>query len=102
MAEPNTEPYCATKGAIISFTKALAISAGKLGVRANSISPGWIAAKDADLRDIDHSQHPCGRVGRPEDIARACLYLADQNNSFVTGQDLVIDGGMTAKMIYED
>lgn len=102
MAEPNTEPYCATKGAINSFTKALAISAGERGVRVNSISPGWIASPDADLREKDHAQHPAGRVGRPLDIARACLYLADPENSFITGQDLVIDGGMTAKMIYKD
>ncbi len=102
MAEPNTEPYCATKGAITSFSRALAISAGAHGIRVNGLSPGWIAPEDADLREIDHAQHPAGRAGRPSDVARACLFLADKKNSFLTGQDLVIDGGMTAKMIYED
>jgi NAD(P)-dependent dehydrogenase (short-subunit alcohol dehydrogenase family) len=50
---------------------------------------------------VDHEQHPAGRVGRPDDIARACLFLTDPANDFITGQNLVVDGGMTKKMIYE-
>ncbi|MFP4976176.1 glucose 1-dehydrogenase [Paenibacillus sp. CN-4] len=102
MSEPNTEAYAASKGAIASLTHALAVSLGPDGIRVNQISPGWIETGDYEaLRAEDHSQHPAGRVGRPEDIARACLFLTDPRNDFITGEGLVIDGGMTRKMIYE-
>ncbi|BBW96914.1 hypothetical protein GsuE55_17470 [Geobacillus subterraneus] len=52
------------------------------------------------MRSIDHEQHPAGRVGQPDDIARACLYLCDEENDFITGTNLIIDGGMTRKMVY--
>ncbi|OMP66204.1 SDR family oxidoreductase [Domibacillus epiphyticus] len=101
MSEPNTELYAASKGAIFSLTHSLAVTLGEKGIRVNSISPGWIETGDEDsLRPEDHRQHPAGRVGKPEDVAKACLYLADPHNSFVTGENIVIDGGMTRKMIY--
>lgn len=103
MSEPNSEAYAASKGAINALTHAMAISLGKDGIRVNSISPGWIETKDYEaLRPEDHQQHPAGRVGRPDDIARACLYLTHPDNTFITGANLVIDGGMTRKMIYEE
>jgi hypothetical protein len=72
-------------------------------VTVNAISPGWIECGDYDaLSSEDHLQHPSRRVGRPEDIARACLYLALPDNDFVNGENLVIDGGMTRKMIYTE
>ena len=49
----------------------------------------------------DHRQHLSGRVGKPEDIAKACLYLTSQGNNFINGANIVIDGGMTKKMVYE-
>ncbi|OZB95197.1 SDR family NAD(P)-dependent oxidoreductase [Paenibacillus sp. XY044] len=102
MSEPNSEAYAASKGAIVALTHAMAVSLGQDGIRVNCISPGWIETGDYSvLREEDHSQHPAGRVGKPDDIARACLYLADPDNSFVTGTHLVVDGGMTRKMIYE-
>lgn len=102
MSEPNTEAYAASKGAIASLTHALAVSLGPDGIRVNHISPGWIETGDYEaLGAEDHRQHPAGRVGRPEDIARACLFLTDPRNDFITGEGLVIDGGMTRKMIYE-
>ncbi|KPL61323.1 hypothetical protein AM506_01445 [Rossellomorea vietnamensis] len=102
MSEPDTEAYSATKGGIVSLTHSLAITLSEMGIRVNSISPGWIQTEDYDsLRDIDHRQHPSGRVGKPEDIARACLFLAHPDNDFITGENIVIDGGMTRKMIYE-
>ncbi|RED39851.1 SDR family NAD(P)-dependent oxidoreductase [Paenibacillus sp. VMFN-D1] len=102
MSEPNSEAYAASKGAIVALTHAMAVSLGPDGIRVNCISPGWIETGDySALREEDHSQHPAGRVGKPDDIARACLYLADPDNSFVTGTHLVVDGGMTRKMIYE-
>ncbi|WP_276351350.1 SDR family NAD(P)-dependent oxidoreductase [Cohnella caldifontis] len=101
MSEPNSEAYAASKGGIASLTHALALSLGEFGIRVNSISPGWIETGDyGRLRAEDHAQHPAGRVGTPEDIARACFYLTDPANDFVTGIDLVVDGGMTKKMIY--
>ncbi|MNP17086.1 2-(S)-hydroxypropyl-CoM dehydrogenase [compost metagenome] len=103
MSEPNTEAYSASKGAIVALSHALAITLGEEGIRVNCISPGWIETGEyGGLRDIDHQQHPAGRVGTPEDIARACLYLTHPNNDFVTGTHLVVDGGMTRKMIYEE
>jgi NAD(P)-dependent dehydrogenase (short-subunit alcohol dehydrogenase family) len=101
MSEPNSEAYAASKGGILSLTHALAVSLGPDGITVNAICPGWIETGDyAQLRPEDHAQHPSGRVGKPEDIARACLYLTDPNNNFVTGIHLVVDGGMTKKMIY--
>ncbi|HOP73043.1 MAG TPA: SDR family oxidoreductase, partial [Thermoclostridium caenicola] len=101
MSEPNWEAYAATKGGIVALTHALAASLGKDRITVNAISPGWIETGDyTRLRPADHEQHLSGRVGKPEDIARACLYLTDKANDFVTGINLVVDGGMTRKMIY--
>jgi NAD(P)-dependent dehydrogenase (short-subunit alcohol dehydrogenase family) len=98
MSEPDTEAYAASKGALVALTHAMAISLGPK-VRVNAIAPGWISDGE-DLRPIDHEQHPVGRVGRPDDIAGAVLYLAGAG--FVTGQVLTLDGGMTRKMIYAE
>ena len=98
MSEPNTEAYAASKGAMVALTHAMAISLGPK-VRVNAIAPGWISDGE-DLRPVDHEQHPVGRVGRPDDIAGAVLYLAGAG--FVTGQVLTVDGGMMRKMIYAE
>ncbi len=111
-SEPDTFGYSASKGGIFALTHSLAISLGP-EVRANCISPGWIDVSglkkrhpDAEppepekLRPADHSQHPVGRVGRPDDIARMILFLLDEANDFITGQNFIVDGGMTRKMIY--
>lgn len=103
MSEPNTEAYAASKGGILALTHALAVSLGPDRITVNAISPGWIETGDySQLKASDHAQHPAGRVGKPEDIARACLYLTDGENDFITGANLIIDGGMTRKMIYEE
>lgn len=102
MSEPNSEAYAATKGGIVGLTHALAATLSEARITVNAISPGWIETKHYEsLRPIDHEQHFSKRVGTPEDIARACLYLTDPQNDFVTGVNLVVDGGMTRKMIYE-
>ena len=101
MSEPNTESYSATKGGIVALTHALAVSLSDDRITVNSISPGWIETGDfSKLTKADHEQHPSKRVGKPEDIARACLFLTAIENDFVTGTNLTIDGGMTKKMIY--
>lgn len=101
MSEAGTEAYSASKGAIASLTHALMMSYSGTGVTVNAISPGWIATGDTTaLSAADHAQHPSGRVGVPDDIARTCLWLALPDNDFVNGENIIIDGGMTRKMIY--
>lgn len=108
MSEAGTEAYSAAKGGITALTHAMAISLGP-EVRVNCISPGWIETgqwqkksrkKTAALTEEDHLQHPAGRVGIPEDISSLVLYLASPQASFITGANIVADGGMTRKMIY--
>jgi NAD(P)-dependent dehydrogenase (short-subunit alcohol dehydrogenase family) len=110
MSEPGTEAYTASKGGIVSLTHAMAVSLGPHRIRVNCISPGWIETRGRQYSkrqekplhsERDRLQHPVGRVGRPEDIAEACLFLAE-SAGFITGQNLIIDGGMTVKMIYEE
>lgn len=102
-SEPGSEAYAASKGGIVALTHALAVSFSEYNVTVNCISPGWIDNGNfGELTERDRRQHPSGRVGVPGDIARACLFLADPANDFIDGQNLVIDGGMTKKMIYAE
>ena len=101
LSEPRSEGYAASKGGIYSLTHALALSLSEWNITVNSIAPGWIQTHDyAQLQPEDHSQHPSRRVGKPEDIARMCLFLCEENNDFINGENITIDGGMTKKMIY--
>ncbi|WP_029905323.1 SDR family NAD(P)-dependent oxidoreductase [Prevotella sp. 10(H)] len=103
MSEPDSEAYAASKGGIVSLTHALANSLSKYNITVNCISPGWIdTGHYGELRPVDHQQHPSNRVGVPEDIARMCIFLCQPENNFINGQNIVIDGGMTKKMIYEE
>lgn len=108
ISEPHTEPSSASKGALLSLTHALANSLSPK-IRVNSISAGWIDGsqwkrkkdrKFVHLTDKDHSQHLVGRVGLPEDVAKACLFLTSDDAGFMTGTNLIIDGGMSVKMSY--
>lgn len=101
MSQEDTESYSATKGGIRALTHALSISLSP-NVRVNSISPGWIDTTDSDLDPLDHAQHPVGRVGKPKDIVAMVNYLCSENASFITGQDFVVDGGMSKQMIYHN
>ncbi len=99
MSQPQTESYTAAKGGIAALTHALAVSlAGK--VRVNSISPGWIDTTGTEYTGADAIQQPCGRVGKPIDIANMVLYLCSEKAGFITGENICIDGGMTKLMIY--
>lgn len=107
-SEPHTEAYAAAKGGLVAFTHALAISEGP-AVRVNCISPGWVPTdawrkpserRQPQLSREDQEQHPAGRVGTPEDIGALALYLLTPAAGFVTGQEFIVDGGMSRKMQY--
>jgi NAD(P)-dependent dehydrogenase (short-subunit alcohol dehydrogenase family) len=108
MSEPGTEGYTASKGGIVALTHSMAVSLAPHRIRVNCISPGWIEvsdwqkaskAKKPHHSKADRNQHPAGRVGVPEDVAKTCRFIAEDAD-FMTGQNLILDGGMTVKMIY--
>ena len=101
MSQTNTESYTAAKGGITALTHAMAVTlAGK--ARVNSISPGWIDTAGAQFEGADMTQHPAGRVGMPKDIVHAVMFLCDERSGFITGQDIIVDGGMTKLMVYHN
>ena len=105
VGSPNGSPsYTATKGAVRLLTKSTAIQYAKEGIRCNSVHPGPIDTEmirhtltDPTRLEQRMQRLPLGRVGTPEDIAYGVLYLASDESSFVTGSELVIDGGTTAE-----
>ncbi len=102
VGNPRTSAYAASKGAVRVFTKATAIQYAAEGIRANSIHPGPVETdllgQVVDALEIDaFAPAPLGRVGKAEDVAFGALYLACDESSFVTGSELVIDGGATAE-----
>lgn len=101
MSEPSTEAYSASKGGLLSLTHAMAMSLAP--VRVNAVSPGWIehVAPEA-LSYADHAFHPVGRVGVSADVAEMIWYLVSDSAGFITGQNFVVDGGVTKKMIYPE
>lgn len=98
-SQRDTESYSAAKGGITALTHALALSlSGR--ARVNAIAPGWIDTLREDHPGPDSSQHPAGRVGCPQDIVEAALFLLSPRSGFITGETLVVDGGMSRQMIY--
>ena len=104
VAAPGRPAYCATKGALIQLAKVLATDHAAQGIRANTISPGAVATRRMLRRwkDMDDARknmgpkHLLNRIAQPEEIARAAVYLASDASAFMTGSDLLIDGGYTA------
>ena len=103
IAVPQVAAYNVSKGALNQFSRSIAVEYGSSGIRSNSICPGLIATdmtadlmKDTDLMKEWSKEYPIGRFGKPEDVANACLYLASDESSFVTGITLPVDGGFTA------
>uniref|UniRef100_A0A7C2FRB3 SDR family oxidoreductase n=1 Tax=Thermosphaera aggregans TaxID=54254 RepID=A0A7C2FRB3_9CREN len=108
-SEPNTEPYSASKGGLLALTHSLAISLAKYRIRVIAVSPGWIDTSEwqfppgkPSLTPLDHAWHPAGRVGRPEDVASLVAFLASDEAGWITGVNVVIDGGVTSRMVYLD
>ena len=108
-ANPLHAAYGASKGAVASFTNNTALEYGPHGIRCNAIAPGWIntpfneAFLDAfpDREKVDSeikALHPVGRLGLPKDIAETAVWLASPQAAFVTGQEIVVDGGRTSKL----
>ncbi len=104
---PNAAAYCASKGGVLLLTKAAALEWAPLNIRVNSVHPGFIetpmvttalhqAENGNEMRDQLISAHALGRFGIPREIADAILFLASDESSFMTGAELVVDGGYTA------
>ena len=98
---PQSESYAAAKGAMKALTHALAISLGP-NTRVNAIAPGWIDTNNKNYSGSDANQQPVGRVGTTKDISELVLFLCSDKASFITGQEFVVDGGMSKLMIYHD
>ncbi len=100
-AIPNYSPYCTSKGAVVNMTRALALDLAEKNIRVNSVAPGPTDTpglrkgfdERPELMDRLVADIPLGRLGRPEEIAEVCLFLASDASSYVTGHNLVADGG---------
>lgn len=103
VAAPNRAPYCASKGAIIQLAKAMATDHAAQNVRVNALSPGAVETRRLVLRfgdmetarRVSGPKHLLNRLGQPEEIAQAALFLASDGASFMTGADMLVDGGYT-------
>jgi NAD(P)-dependent dehydrogenase (short-subunit alcohol dehydrogenase family) len=107
LAVPTAGPYVASKHAVLGLTKTAAIECGRYGIRVNAVSPG--AIRTEMLLDVFGTQaaldrmsavHPIGRIGCPEEIADAVVWLFSDRSSYYTGQSLTLDGGLTAQRPY--
>ena len=106
VAREKQATYCATKGALLLLAKGMALDHASDGIRVNSLSPGGIATQgmanqwgsmERAEQEWGQRMHPLGRLGRTEEIAHAAVFLASDDSSFMTGADLLVDGGYTAR-----
>ncbi len=104
MGHPCVAAYAAAKGGIHAMTRQMAVECGPFGIRVNALSPGLIVTEafaarlqPEDVR-MTVEAYPLGRLGQPQDVAQAALFLASDAASFITGADLPVDGGLTAQM----
>ncbi|MED1470401.1 glucose 1-dehydrogenase [Bacillus salipaludis] len=102
VGQAQTAPYTASKGAVVNLTRTLAVEYAKDNIRVNAVSPGYIETPllnqlDEAMKNHLISLHPIGRLGKPEEIAKAVVFLASDDASFVTGSNLLVDGGYTAQ-----
>ena len=102
-AMPGASVYCATKGAVDTITKSLAKELGPRGIRVNAVNPGMVVTEgvqsagidESDMRKQIEAQTPLGRIGQPEDVATAVVYFALPDSSWITGETLIIAGGLS-------
>lgn len=102
VGQAQTAPYTASKGAVVNLTRTLAVEYAKDNIRVNAVCPGYIETPllnqlDEAMKNYLISLHPIGRLGKPEEIAKAVVFLASDDASFVTGSNLLVDGGYTAQ-----
>lgn len=104
LATPGASPYVASKHAVIGLTKSAAIEYGSHGIRVNAVSPGAVRTEmlrrvfgDDEVLDQMAEVHPVRRIGLPEEVADAVVWLFSDSSSYYTGQSLTLDGGLTAK-----
>ncbi|HEY2253185.1 MAG TPA: SDR family oxidoreductase, partial [Planctomycetaceae bacterium] len=99
---PNASVYSATKGAVDSLTRSLAKELGPQNIRVNTINPGMVETEgihaagiaESDMRKQTEAQTPLGRIGQPQDIAPAAVFLASSDSAWITGESFFISGGM--------
>ena len=108
VGQPGAAHYCASKGGVLMLTKAAALEWAPAGIRVNTVHPGYIdtpmvagalmaSENGNEMRDLMISRHPLGRLGRPREIADAVVFLISDEASFMTGAEMVVDGGYTAQ-----
>ncbi len=109
VADPEYVAYCASKGGVVLLTKAMALDHAKEGIRVNCVCPGSIMTSMLEQDLIQSGMvrekyleetaelHPMERIGEPEEVAKAVLFLASSDSSFVTGVALSVDGGYVAQ-----
>ncbi len=105
VARPTIPAYVTSKAGLVGMTKALAVELAPHGITVNGIGPGYVATEmnatlvnDPDFNEMVVSRTPVGRWGRPEEIAAAAIFLASDEASYITGQTLLVDGGMTTAL----
>lgn len=106
VARAGSTTYCTTKGALVQMAKGMALDHAEDGIRVNTLSPGGTATDRmvAQFGDLDQAEkewglamHPLGRLGQPAEMARGAVFLASEESSFMTGADLLLDGGYSAR-----
>jgi len=94
IGSPNWSAYSAAKAGIVGLVRTLAVEVGRHGVTVNAVNPGWINTREVDVSARpDYGNTPVGRVGEPEEVGEVVAFLASERSRFITGQEIIVDGG---------